>query len=510
MALAQTTPIGQINPASLIGQADPSIVAPRAVSVLSDAFRSGQITANDIHDRVSERAKAKEKMEIVMANRATAEAEDPALQEARRQQMLAAGAQGQLAGAQANAAMPNVNEIEQLKLQMAQNAAQVQKYPMSTKFPELAAKYSVPTPRNPDGSLDYAKMSDLGAKLIAHDAKVENAKSEWNAISKIPSADGTEIIEGVTPQGRKLTGLELKAKEDATKESFFKVTPGTVAAPVATPGMTVDTPDLRSAGEGDAAITVEPRATPSAEPLPTIGVPGVSPAGTKTAGGFSAGPPKPTAGDGGIKMTGEQQSTLAKGVFTTSLFDKLKASYATLEKDSPMLTGPIFGRIAALIFAKNWDPATAGFEASKTAILAPLVKGIFQETGVLSNVDVARYEKTMPTAFDTPEVARQKIDLVERDIWGSVKANVKTMVDQGQKLSPGAMELYDNAIREVDRIDGKPAAPVAGTPAAAAVTAAVTPATPAAPAAAAPATVQTLSTGKKGVRDAQGNWVLAP
>lgn len=508
MAMAQSTPIGRIDPSSLIGQADPDIVSPRAVATLTDAFRSGQISANDIHDRVSERAKAKEKMEITLANRATAEAEDPALQEARRQQMLAAGAQGQLAGAQATAGLANVNEIEQLKLQMAQNAAQVQKYPMSTKFPELAAKYSVPTPRNPDGSLDYAALSDLGSKLVAHDAKIENAKSVWNSISKERSADNTKLIRGVTHQGVRLSDEDFKAAEDATKESFFKVAaPGAVVAPVVTAAAP---PDLRSAGEGDtpetSSIVVEPRATTpaAAAALPTVGVDATSTtAGTTSpSGDLELGPNKET-GAGAIKMTGEQAAQLSKGGFTVKLFENFRNTQEELQKQSPWLTGPIAGTVASVFFSHKWDVPTANFESAKTAIMAPMVKGIFQETGVLSKEDITRYNKTLPSIDQTPAVQKLNIDNLERYIYESIVENYKAMEVQGQDfIKPGAKVFYDEARQRLSEI-------YAGGPSIADLASGAKP-TAAAPATAAAAPVVALDSGKKLQRNAQGAIVRVP
>ena len=495
--------LGRIDPSSLVGLATP-VVEPRATAALAEAFRSGMINANDIHDRVSERAKSKEKMEITLANRATAEAEDPALIEARRQQMLAAGVQGELAGAQAGAALPNVAEAEALRMQSAQNAAQIQKYPMAAVFDKLGPKYGVTEPRNSDGSINFAEKSRLGAELIGHEARIENAKSEWNSIGKVTSADGRQIIEGITPQGQKLSPAEMKVKEDATKESFFKTTPGQVMAPVVTPAASTD---LRSAGEGDSAIVVEPRATTpaAATPLPTVAVPGATPlAGTKTEQGFSLGELKNTgAGEEPVKMTGEQSALLGRTTFTRDIAGQLQTAYTDLLKSSPWYSGgSVQGRFGSVTLAAERDPALSTFKGKASGILAPLVKGIYGETGVLSEKDIERYQPNIPSPNDTPEVGAAKINALNEIIHTSIINNINAMDLQKQNLDPRIGVLKKISEDELAKIQ---AARAGGTPAAA------TPGTPAAtPTAAKPAPVQTTSTGRKFQKDASGNYIPVP
>lgn len=83
---------GGIAQVDLVGPNRGPVVTPQATQQLSEAFRSGFITADDIVQRMSERTRAKQQLELVTAQQGIAEATDPALIEARRNQQLAAGA----------------------------------------------------------------------------------------------------------------------------------------------------------------------------------------------------------------------------------------------------------------------------------------------------------------------------------------------------------------------------------------------------------------------------------
>lgn len=87
-------PNAVVNPdvSSLIGLAAP-VVEPRSTAMLTDAFRQGFITSDDILERVGTRAREKKKLELAQTQQALADVTDPALVEARRNTQLAAGAQ---------------------------------------------------------------------------------------------------------------------------------------------------------------------------------------------------------------------------------------------------------------------------------------------------------------------------------------------------------------------------------------------------------------------------------
>lgn len=96
----------------LIGRPD-IVVEPRSTAMLTDAFRQGFITADDIMERVGERSRLKKKVDIEQSKQALAELQDPELVQARRNQQLAAGVQAE--GALANAPLAQKAKEWELK-----------------------------------------------------------------------------------------------------------------------------------------------------------------------------------------------------------------------------------------------------------------------------------------------------------------------------------------------------------------------------------------------------------
>src|SRR6266850_5476794 len=86
-------------------------VNPSAVEMLSDAFRKGFITSQDIHNTIGEVGQARKKAELTTLG----EAVSPESVAARKNIVEAAGAHAQLESAQAGAAQPNVEPAAALQ-----------------------------------------------------------------------------------------------------------------------------------------------------------------------------------------------------------------------------------------------------------------------------------------------------------------------------------------------------------------------------------------------------------
>jgi len=118
------------------------VVTPNAVAAMTDAFRSGAITAQDIIDRIGAVGQAKKKAELQSLQEFT----NPATIEARRQAVLAANANAQLAQQQASAAGGLVQPTAALTA--AQIAAQQQTLPLQTALTqqqlEMNARFMYP------------------------------------------------------------------------------------------------------------------------------------------------------------------------------------------------------------------------------------------------------------------------------------------------------------------------------------------------------------------------------
>lgn len=516
MAMAQSTPIGRIDPSSLIGQADPDIVSPRAVAVLSDAFRSGMINANDIHDRVSERAKSKEKMEITLANRATAEATDPALQEARRQQMLAAGAEAGLSGARATAATSQVPD-EALARQRALEQAQGEAlYPASKHFDSLAALGGVKAlPLTSTGAVDYAKKAEIGAELQLWKTRQDIAKAKLeNIVGKeadLPTGTG---MFSFTKQGDPSSSAERDALRKTVEAPFSMsgTAPGAVVEPIAPAQAPPPTPAPAPAPAPvtTPVATVQPAVTPPA----TVVVEPKSPSALSAAvdrtfapvtgtplpgGGYQLGTRPPKSAEGGgteVKMTGEQAAQLSKGLFTREYVGLVRTAADNLAKGANFTSGSTAaGAWGDFIRASDRNPVLADFKAKSAAILAPLIKGIYQETGVLSEEDIKRYKNNIPNSWMTPDVMQVTLDNLEQDIHGSIIGNIESMSLQKQNLDPRLAVIKQNSERVLKEITDEKAKHLAqftgGTPAATASAVIPTP------------------TGRSFQQDATGNWVLA-
>jgi hypothetical protein len=161
---APQNPLGRIDPSSLIGKPDTSIVEPKSVAALADAFRSGFITTDDILQRAGEVGHAKRKLELQTLGAQTS----PAGAAAQAAQIQQAGAQATLGTAQAQTALPLVPQQGQVAKSQLDEAQANTKYGTGVAdFRALAPL--VPgfetMPLKPDGSPDYDLMGVEGNYL---------------------------------------------------------------------------------------------------------------------------------------------------------------------------------------------------------------------------------------------------------------------------------------------------------------------------------------------------------
>lgn len=219
--------IGPINPASLIGEATP-VVEPRAVSALSEAFRSGLITADDIMKRAGDAGKLREKAEIQLLQEQTS----PEAVAARAQAQQAAAAQAQLQGAQAGAQLPLVAPMGQLAATQLEEQAAVQKYgPGIEYFKTLAPEAGIAAPVTPEGQPDYAKRAQLGLQLFEWKQRRETAKARLTPDPRFTknSPDDSNVF-FFNSQGERIEDLKPILTAQATTP-FSQIPAGTVAPP---------------------------------------------------------------------------------------------------------------------------------------------------------------------------------------------------------------------------------------------------------------------------------------
>jgi hypothetical protein len=437
MALGDATDrLGSINPSDLIGRA---VVEPRAVSQLSEAFRSGYITADDIIKRSSESSKLKEKAEIQMLSEQTS----PAAIAARAAQRDAAAAQAGLQSATAAAQTPLAAPAGQLAATQLEEQAAVQKYgPGVEYFKTLAPEAGVAAPVTAEGQPDYGKRAQLGLQLFEWKQTRERAKERLTPAHWEKSPDGTQLFkfnkggELITPQ------LEQSLATQAVS-GFAQVAPGTTATATAAQPAVEITPAQRAqaveqfgiAPEQAAVLTtipvVEPRVSTTTTTTPEV-LPGATtflgPAKAKDA------PDKfvPAEGVKDIAMS-RQAGTIAK---------RLQDRYQDLVQSEPNLVGFLQGRLATWAKSKEWNTKVAAFQRDATAILAPIAKGTYNETGVLSDKDVARYEGVIPSLRDSPAVGNQKI----QDLFNETRGSLANKIDSWQRAGYDVSGFQDLAI----------------------------------------------------------------
>ena len=476
--------LAPINPAALIGQSAP-VVEPRAVSALSEAFRSGFVTADDIMQRAGQTGKLREKAEIQMLSEQTS----PEAIAARAAQREAAAAQAGLQSAQAAAATPLAAPTGALAATQLEEQQATQKYgPGIEYFKALAPEAGVGAPVTPEGAPDYAKRAQLGLQLFEWKQTRERAKERLTPAHWEKSPDGTQLFK-FNKQGELITPQLEQSLATQAVSPFAQVQPGTVATPApATPAIEV-TPVQRAQAveqfgvapeqaavmtDTDMASMVQPKVAPAATPAAPV-----TPAATTTPGASTfLGPAQArAASEKFIPSEGVKDLTTSRQAGTIA--ERLKQRYEDLVNSEPNLVGFIQGRIATWAKSKEWNQKVAAFERDATAILAPVAKGIYNETGVLSEKDVERYKGVIPSLRDSPQVGNQKI----QDLFNETQSAWTNKLDSWKRAGYDVSGFQDLA-------QPTTAAPAASAPGASG------------------GVLSLPSTGRRIVRDANGNYRL--
>ena len=243
--------LGRIDPSSLIGAATP-VVEPRATAALADAFRQGTITAHDVLDRVGEVAQSRKKVELALHQRQLTELQDPQLAEARRNAMLATGAQAQLLGAQAGAALPMVGQQAQLTQSQLDEAQAAQKYgPAIQYYKALAPEAGLTAPPvDQEGKPDYAKMAEVGSKLFSWKIQKQTAMDRIQPHEYKEGVQGNQKVLLKFNKSGELITPELESQLHKQATAPFAGAPGSVevAPRSAAPSVTAMKPDIEMHG----------------------------------------------------------------------------------------------------------------------------------------------------------------------------------------------------------------------------------------------------------------------
>lgn len=465
-------------------------VTPNSVAVMSDALRQGFITADDIIQRTGKRAQLKEKADVM----ALTEQMSPEAVEARQASLVESLNRSRLGAAQAGAALPLVEPTGQLAQSQLESQIAYQKYPAAKLFDQYAPVLGIAEPKNSAGQTDWSQKASIGVQIGEHlrlkqeaDEKLKNIRSE-----KSPTGS---VISSWTLQGLPVDPKAVEALERQARSPFKLVTPGTVqisaipAAPVVESiGASPETAgkwraQLINEGISNAAqmsdeevgqlIQSRRQASVSVQPVSSVSKPIVEPSiGQSVPGGFFLGPEKsrdkpekPVPGEGVEKLALAGQAIRTAG--------KLDETYKRLIENSPIFTGLVAGTLTKAAAGKRWNEDVAAFEREATAILAPVAKGTYNETGVLSDVDVERYKNVLPDLRDSPKIGAEKIRrLLEEattaynsklDVWRQAGYDVSgfenVQTPAGSSTSPTAAQGPVVEIQGVGRVyrgsDGK-------------------------------------------------------
>lgn len=412
------------SPSELAGGPFTPAVTPSAVTQMTAALREGFLTADDIIQRTGKRAQLKEKADVL----ALTEAMSPESVQARQQAQRTALVQSRLGEAQATAGLPLVEPTANLAAADLEEKQAEQTFGVGVPaFKTLSAEAGISAPVTPEGKPDWAARAKLGIDLISWKKNRDSARERLIPAKWEPSADGSQLL-----KFNKTGELISKDLEDQLArevlQPFQAMQPGTVqTTPEVIPQKT--TPDQlarwrmqlinegvitgsewMSDNEVSQVMQSRQQAQSAVQPISaTREKPIIEPSvGQRTESGFSLGSPKatdkpekPVPGEGVEKLALAGQAIRTAG--------KLKETYENLITKSPIFTGLIAGTLTKAGAGKRWNEQVAAFEREATAILAPVAKGTYNETGVLSDQDVERYKSVIPDLRDNPKIGAEKI-----------------------------------------------------------------------------------------------------
>lgn len=106
----------------------------------------------------------------------------------------------------------------------------------------------------------------------------------------------------------------------------------------------------------------------------------------------------------------------------------IKTAFENLVKGSPNLVGPVAGRLVGPV-AGEYDKLYQLLENAINKTVPGLARGVFGEVGVLTDRDVDRYTRLLPTARKDPTIARALLE----DITQTVDRAERTLLDTYDK-----------------------------------------------------------------------------
>ncbi len=151
------------------------------------------------------------------------------------------------------------------------------------------------------------------------------------------------------------------------------------------------------------------------------------------------------ASAGGKDLTGNQTEPISKAFTVLGQIGELAGNIASAD------TGPILGVLRS---ANPYDTKAQLIKAQLISIVPALARGIYGEVGVLTDTDVARYEKTLPNLRSQEDLKNALLGMTLRTIQRSVQNQLEVMAASGRDVS-GFAKLYERLEKQAKEIEGK-------------------------------------------------------
>jgi len=142
---------------------------------------------------------------------------------------------------------------------------------------------------------------------------------------------------------------------------------------------------------------------------------------------------------GGKDLDATRVQSLAK--FGQSL-EQISNLQKNIKKED---TGPIIGAIRSY---NPYDSNAQSLKAQLNSLIPNLARGVYGEVGVLTDNDIANYQKTVPSLKSTADTNKLVLAMTMKAIQNGFKSQLQTEAASGRDVSQfgGLLKQYDNKV----------------------------------------------------------------
>ena len=138
-------------------------------------------------------------------------------------------------------------------------------------------------------------------------------------------------------------------------------------------------------------------------------------------------------------MTAAERGQMNTAQGALGLVDIIEQNYALVQEQGLTAQTGGLGRLGgvrgSVASIAQSSPEAASYEATKDAFLSNLARAS-GEKGVLTDYDIARIRKAIPTFYDTPETAKRNLDTIRQIISAAIarKMSDKQLSDEQEVI----------------------------------------------------------------------------